>query len=54
MLDAGLLGARWWLMLGNGLGGAFCEVGVGIGVFCEDKEIDAGFSNADFVVLSGT
>ena len=41
-------------MLGNGLGGACCDVGVGTGVFWEDREMDAGFSNAAFVVLSGT
>lgn len=41
-------------MLVNGLGGACCDVGVGIGVFWEDREMDAGFSNATFMVLSET
>ena len=46
--------ARWWLTGGNGLGGAWIAVGVGIGVFCELREIETGFSKTALVVLSGT
>jgi len=39
---AGFEGTRWWCRPGNGEGGATLDVGVGIGVACEDKEMDVG------------
>lgn len=46
--------ARWCEIPGNGDGGAWIAVGVGIGVFWLDREIEAGFSKTALVVLSGT
>jgi hypothetical protein len=45
---AGLEGVRWWFSPGNGEGGQTLDVGVGMGVFCEEREMDGCVATPSF------